>query len=94
MVFATWRGMSMRGVGIGMGSRMRGEATHAGRPPEAIGCCVAVPGMAMPTFHVAPIATTTLQRMRPMTSSGFVAQGIISLANPIYIGTSGWVFKE
>jgi hypothetical protein len=84
----------MRGVGIGMRSRMRGEATRTGRPPEAVGCYAAVPGMATPTFHVAPIATMTLQGMRPMTSSGFVARGIISLANDIYIGTSSWADRE
>src|ERR1035441_32124 len=61
MDYTTWRGMWMRGVGIGMGRRMVNpllliqQARHLG----AAVFCVAAIGATKPTSRGAPIAPTT-----------------------------------
>ena len=58
----TWRGMSMSGVGIGMGRRMPEGVIHAGLHLGSTVCCAAAPGTATPATRGAPIATTPRRR--------------------------------
>src|SRR6266853_821630 len=55
----TWRGMSLSGVGIGLGRRMREAVIPVDRHLGATVCCGAVPGATTPATRGVRIATTS-----------------------------------
>ena len=73
MDYTTWRGMSLSGVGIGMGRRMDNQQPRIqpDRHLEPIVCCAAAIGTSTPTSRGAPIASTSTRTL-PATTLGFV----------------------
>src|SRR6266566_4214505 len=80
MGYMTWLGMSLSGVGIGMGRPMREAVIPVDRHLGATVCCAAAFGAAAPSTRGAPIATTSA-RTSPTSALAFGVCGGFSLCS-------------